>query len=384
MSAELPVTPLGWGGLVLGSAILGIGVSAHWISVAVLGAGLLALLAGSLVHVVRRPRLQMERAVEPPRVEKGRPAIAVIQVKNLSRRSLPPLLIEQRLGDRPVRARLPRLRRGEQGLRTYRLPTSDRGVYEVGPVEIPRADPFGLCRSVQRMGSPQPIRVHPRVLTLRSLPTGTSRNLEGPSSDMSPQGSVTFHRLREYVVGDDLRAVHWPSTARVGRLVVRHHVDTAQPFTVVLLDVEPARYSAATFEEAVDVAASACVSMAAGRAPVQLRTTSGDRVGGAAYRDPAVMVDFLTELQPSSSGSLESELMALRRDRGGTALIVVTGRLDMSNVPLVASVRKRFDRVVVASMVERPARVPISPGITVVESASAQELAGHWNGMVTR
>src|SRR6185437_9806160 len=106
------------------------------------------------------------------------------------------------------------------------------------------------------MGGPQQIAVHPRILRLQPLPTGVSRYLEGPSSDSSPQGTVTFHRLREYVVGDDLRTVHWPSTAKVGQLVVRHNVDTAQPYTVVVLDVDPARYSPETFEEAVDTAAS--------------------------------------------------------------------------------------------------------------------------------
>ena len=125
-----------------------------------------------------------------------------------------------------------------------------------------------------------------------------SRNLEGPSSDMSPQGSVTFHRLREYVIGDDLRTVHWPSTARLGKLVVRHNVDTAQPYTVVLVDLRPEVYSSETFEEAMDVTASVATSLSAGKAPVQIRTTAGERVGGAGQRDPAGLVDYLTDLAP--------------------------------------------------------------------------------------
>ena len=229
---------------------------------------------------------------------------------------LAPLPIEQRLGDTPIRAWLPRLRRGEQGLRTYRLPTWRRGVYEIGPVEIARADPFGLCRTVQRLGWPQRIAVHPRLLALHPLPAGISRHLEGPSSDASPQGSVTFHRLREYVVGDDLRLVHWPSTARVGKLVVRHNVDTAQPYTVVLADLQPERYSAETFEEAVDVTASLVMSMSAGQAPVQLRLTNGDRLGGPSHRDPTPLIDYLTEVQPEPDGSLEAQLVLLQKGPG--------------------------------------------------------------------
>lgn len=374
----------GYGAAPFGAALLVIGLLAHWQPVAVLGAGIILLLAGSVLYVARRPRLRLERAVEPPRVEKGQPAIALIHVTNLSRRSLPPILIEQRLGERPVRARLPRLRRGERGLRTYRLPTAQRGTYDVGPVEIPRADPFGLCRTVQRMGEPQRISVHPRLLRLQPLPTGMSRNLEGPSSDSSPQGTVTFHRLREYVIGDDLRTVHWPSTARTGQLVVRHNVDTAQPYTVVLLDLDPARYSADTFEEAVDVASSIAVSMSASKAPVQLRTSGGERLGGPAYRDPTAIVDYLTEVQPTSTGSLDAELVLLRRDRGGTALVVVTGRVDTGNLPTIAALRRRFDRVIVVGLVDRPGRAPLHPGLTVLEASTADEVALRWNTVLAR
>ncbi len=378
------MTRVGIGAAILGVALTLIGLAARWPPVVVIGAGLAVLVAGSVLYVVRRPRLALDRAVEPPRVEKGLPAIAVVHVTNLGRRTLAPLAVEQRLGDTPIRALLPRLRRGEQGLRTYRLPTSRRGVFEIGPVEIPRADPFGLCRTVQRMGSPQRIAVHPRLIRMHPLPTGISRNLEGPSSDASPQGSATFHRLREYVVGDDLRTVHWPSTARVGKLVVRHNVDTAQAYTVVLADLQPDRYSAETFEEAVDVAASLVMSMGAGKAPVQLRLTNGDRLGGPSYRDPMPLVDYLTEVEPDPNGSLRAELVLLRRDRGGTALVVVTGRLDADNLPMIAALRRRFDRVIVAAIVNRPVRIPVHPGLTIVSAGSADELAQTWNTGVAR
>jgi uncharacterized protein (DUF58 family) len=308
----------------------------------------------------------------------------VIRAVNLSWRALVGLVIEQRMGDIVFRAELPRLRRGEAGLRTYRLPTSRRGTYTVGPVEVPKADPFGLCRRVRALGEPQVISVHPRVMALRPLPTGTSRNLEGPSSDMSPQGTVTFHRLREYVVGDDLRTVHWPSTARAGKLVVRHYVDTAQPYTVVLVDLNPAVYSPETFEEAMDVTASVAACMSSGRAPVQIRTTAGERVGGHAQRDPAALVDYLTDLAPSATGSLSNQLLPLRRDRGGSALVVVTGMLEAASLPAIASLSRRFDHLIVASVVPRPTVTPTYPGVHVLVATTADELAQAWDSGVAR
>lgn len=378
------MTRFGAGAVLVGMALTVGGWLAHWAPVSIIGAGAVLIVLGSLTFVLRRPRLALDRAVEPPRVQKGLPAIAVVHATNLSRRTLAPLTIEQRLGDTPIRALLPRLRRGESGLRTYRLPTSRRGVYDIGPVELPRADPFGLCRTTQRLGSTQSISVHPRLLALRQPPTGISRNLEGPSSDASPQGTITFHRLREYVVGDDLRTVHWPSTAHLGKLVVRHNVDTAQPYAVVLTDLDPDRYSEETFEEAIDVTASLVTSFSAGKAPVQLRLSNGHRLGGATYRDPVPVVDYLTEVQPESRGSLASQLILLRRDRGGTALVVVTGQVDLDTLPMVAALRRRFDRVTVISMVERPSRVPVHPGLTIIEARTADEVAVRWNSGVAR
>jgi uncharacterized protein (DUF58 family) len=378
------MTRFGLGAGFAGLALTVGGWLGRWDSVAVVGMATLALVVGSFVYVLRRPRLVLDRAVEPPRVQKGLPAIAVIHVRNTSRRSLAPIAIEQSLGDTPIRAMLPRLRAGEEGLRTYRIPTKRRGVYDVGPVEIPRTDPFGLFRTAQQMGEVQRISVHPRLLPMRPLPTGVSRNVEGPSSDTSPQGSVTFHRLREYVVGDDLRTIHWPSTARAGTLVVRHNVDTAQTYTVVLGDLDPERYSDDTFEEAVDVMASLVGALSAGKAPVQLRTSTGTRLGGPGHRDPTSLIDHLTEVRADPRGSLSAELVLLRRDRSGTALVVVTGRLAVENLPMIAALRRRFDRVIAISMVDSPVEVPVHPGLTVVQAASADELALRWNNGVAR
>ena len=378
------MTRLGWGASLTGLALVGVGLAASWPPLLALGAGLLILAVGAVAYVLRSPKVDLERAVEPPRVEKGQPAIAVVRATNLSRRALAPVPVEQRLGGTVFRAELPRLRKGEQGLRTYRLPTYRRGTYEVGPVEIPRADPFGLCRRARALGEAQVISVHPRLLPLRPLASGTSRNLEGPSSDMSPQGSVTFHRLREYVIGDDLRKVHWPSTARLGQLVVRQYVDTAQPYTVVLVDVRPEVYSPESFEEAMDVTASVVAAMSVGKAPVQLRTTTGDRVGGAGQSDPSILVDYLTDLAPSADGSLSAQLMALRRERGGNALVVVTGVTQLDSLPEVAALRRRFDHVIVSSLVPRPSPAPAYAGLTFLVATTADELAEAWEAQVAR
>jgi hypothetical protein len=95
-------------------------------------------------------------------------------------------------------------------------------------------------------------------------------------------------------------------------------------------------------------------------------------------------VDYLTEVGPDPAGSLNAQLVLLRRDRGGTALVVVTGRLDLLSLPMIAALRRAFDRVIVTSIVTRPTRMPVHPGLTIVAAGSAAELAQAWNTGVAR
>ena len=84
--------------------------------------------------------------------------------------------------------------------------------------------------------------------------------------DTAPEGTIAFQGLRPYVVGDDLRMVHWRTTARTGTLMVKKHVDTNRPQVVVLLDDRAGSYPANRwFEEAVEVAASLAGTGGAGR-----------------------------------------------------------------------------------------------------------------------
>jgi uncharacterized protein (DUF58 family) len=189
---------------------------------------------------------------------------------------------------------------------------------------------------------------------------------------------VAFHRIREYAPGDDLRRVHWPSTARRGQLMVRHLVDTAQAFTVVLLDQRPARYSPETFEEAVDVAASVVSAMSAGTAPVQLRTTGGGRVGGPHQRHPRPLIDFLTTVGTDPSGSIAAQSALLNGERGGSVLVVVTGTLEGPTIPTLLRLRRRFDRLLLISLVAPPVPSPSIGGLQLMTGATAAEIAEAW------
>ena len=212
----------------------------------------------------------------------------------------------QPFGRTQVRTVIPRLRRGERG--TAHLSPADDAARDLRhrTIEVTRRDPFDLFRVSRRHGRTERIWVYPRVLGFHPLPAGQTRHLEGPSSDTSPQGNITFHRLRDYVVGDDLRLVHWRSSARTGTLVVKHNVDTSQPYSVVVLDQRPGRYTEEAFESAVDVAASVLVASSANKAPVELRLTDCSTIGGPRLREVTPLIDHLTGIDADPDGSLQA------------------------------------------------------------------------------
>jgi uncharacterized protein (DUF58 family) len=373
------VTVPGVAALLAGIVSLALGLGFDWLAFDLVGLGLLAAVVIGFAVIARPSPLVIDREIQPPRVPKGSPAIAFLTFANRGRRSVPVTVATQPFAGSNVRTVIPRLRRGERGTRAYRLPTTRRGIFDVDPVEVTRRDAYEFYRVSRRHGGVERIWVYPRILPFRRLPSGLMRHIEGPSSETSPQGNITFHRLRDYVAGDDLRLVHWRSSAKTGKLLVRHNVDTSQPYTVVIFDLRPNRYTEASFEEAVDVAASVVTACGADKAPVELRLTDGTVVGGSRLRDPTPIVDHLTGVQADPRGSLQAQLLLERRGRGGTSLVVVTGVLDTDDLAYVAALRRRFDLLVLISL-DPELKPPIDfPGVRVIVARSADEACEAWN-----
>lgn len=376
------MTRSGWAALIGGLVLVLVGIVLRWPPAAVVGAGAIALVLLALGFLWRPAALDVSRYLIPARIPRGEEALCDLTLTNTGRISLPAQRAEQQVGDEVMRFVLPKLKRGAVEQQSFPLPTNRRGVFAVSPFRTVRQDPFGLVRRVRTVGEPDELWVYPRILPFRSLPAGFSRPAEGPTSDMAPQGSLTFHRLREYVVGDDLRLVHWKSTAKTGTLMVRHMVDTSQPYSVVVCDIRPQVYSEETFELALDAAASAIVASTRTGGPIQLRLTDGKVIGGEDNDQSQLALDVLTAADPDPNGSLTQSLLRLRRERGGTSLVVVTGELDPSDVVAASRMRRAFNRVIVISVLEpgsdTAGQQPV-PGVTLLSATTDDDLIGGWN-----
>ena len=124
--------------------------------------------------------------------------------------------------------------------------------------------------------------------------------------------------------------------------MVREHVDTSLPSTVVVLDTRANRYRDDAFEEAVDVAASVVASSQARGFPVRLVTSSGAAFVARAGQRGQDLRDFLTTVQPDGDGSLHRAAVEVLRGREHDVIAVVSGDVDGADLSDVTSMTRRF------------------------------------------
>lgn len=162
-----------------------------------------------------------------------------------------------------IEFRAPVLRRSVEQPIAFEVPAQARGVRRLGPAGIRRTDPLGCFSRRTSWTSSAELWVRPAVAHVASLGQGWIRDLEGVPSDVISMSDLSFHALREYVRGDDLRHVHWRSSARTGQLHVRQYHDTRRSHVVVIVDDRSDRYPAeADYELALSAAASVVVRAA--------------------------------------------------------------------------------------------------------------------------
>ena len=373
------MTKVGWITVVTGIVLAIAGWTLQWPAFIFLGlSGIVTAGAGAAV-TFRRVSLEIHRVVEPTRIPRRSLAVALVEARNMGRRRTPGLASLMSLGNEEIVFSIPRLERGQTKIRSYPLPTHRRGIWELSPVTLRRRDPLGMASLDEVFGSAVEFVIEPADLRMKPISTGRELSLDGPTSDNAPQGTVSFHRLREYVHGDDLRMIHWRSTAKTGgrQLLVRHNVDTVEPTTVLFLNLRPENYTEEEFEDAIDVAASVVRAEVIAKAKVMICTTAGDRIWSAGNALPCI--DYLTRVKAQSIGGFVDELLAIGRERRATSLVVVTGSINDEEVATVAKLRRRFAQVVILSIGESAAHNPFS-GITLMSAPTAEKIAQSWNG----
>lgn len=251
------VTPLGWSMLAIVPLAFAFGYSLGWMELVVVAWAGLVLLAVAAAYLVGRSAFTVTLGMAHSRVLVGEAASGTVTIANPARHRVIGATVEIPVGTALAAITMPSLARGAEFSHEFAVPTGRRGVVSIGPVRTVRADPIGLVRREIIWTESQELYVHPRTIGVPSTTTGLIRDLEGNPTRQISNSDVSFHALREYVPGDERRYIHWKSTARTGKYMVRQFEETRRSHLVIALSLASADYANDDeFELSVSVAGS--------------------------------------------------------------------------------------------------------------------------------
>lgn len=292
-----------------------------------------------------RYKLVSARVLDPQRTEVGHSARVVLRLRNSARLPTGTLMLEDRLpyalGSRP-RLVLERLAGLMGSSVAYTVRAEARGRYDVGPLVIRMTDPFGLCEITRSFPTKDKLTVTPKITPLPAIRLAG----EYAGSGDSRTRSVAVHgeddvATREYRYGDDLRRVHWRSTARAGELMVRREEQPWESRATVMLDVRGAGHRGegptASFEWAVAATASIALHLKGHGYKLRMVTESVD-IDGQLGGDGEIL-DHLAEVKLRKHGVLDELVLRARQGEHGGLIIGVIGQLDAAEAERLAGLR---------------------------------------------
>ncbi|MBV9040023.1 MAG: DUF58 domain-containing protein [Acidimicrobiia bacterium] len=361
------ITGRGWT-LLIGAAVLWVaGRALGAVDLYVLGTGAAALVGlAILLARLPGPRLDVRRELHPPRVYAGTESRVELIVRNAGSRRTPVFGLRDPFdgGRRQAKFLVSPLSPAESARAAYRLPTERRGIFTLGPLEASVSDPFGLASRTLRVAPASELTVYPRVDSIAPLPH--TRGDDPLSGADHPTGVALsgedFYALRAYEVGDDLRRVHWPSTARLDELMIRQNEMPWQARVTVLLDVRRHAHSGESLELAVSAAASVVAACWQRGSLVRLVTTDGVDSGyGSQHAHVEAIMETLASVGLTRDDRLSAVLGSLTRPGNAGGLVALfTAEAPDSDVQNIARLQFRFASLTVV-LFDRSAYDPNAP-----------------------
>jgi uncharacterized protein (DUF58 family) len=304
-------------------------------------AAALPLVALGFVH---RARLQVgsRRSVAPDRVNAGESVLVQLVLRNASRLPTGTLMLDDQLPQQLTgRARfaLDGLAGREERSVSYRIPALPRGRYRSGPLRARLTDPFHFVDVMRSYTATADFLVGP---VIERLP-GSDPPLSQDVGDNAGSHSIGSHgaddaSTREYRVGDDLRKIHWRSTARTGALMVRQEERPWQGRGAVLLDLRASAHArhdvrdadprrSDSLEWAVSAAASIATHLQLHRQDVELIFDATSRAT-LPLPEPSLVRDTLAVVSSTSERDLSGLTTQLAHAAREGTLFAILGTPD--------------------------------------------------------
>lgn len=232
------ITRLGWAVWWCAVLSLLLGVYLSWVEATAVGIVSLMIFLLGVLSSVGRTGQQVEIALERHRVVAGDHALGEVTVLNPTTRSFGATRIDLRVGEALASFTAPRLGAGQEHRETFAISTYRRGVVTVGPARCVRGDALGLLLHAKASSDVMELFIHPRTVRISSSAVGFIRDVEGATTQDLSSTDVSFHALRDYVPGDDRRNIHWKTTARTNKLMVRQFEETRRAHLLIVFDLD--------------------------------------------------------------------------------------------------------------------------------------------------
>ncbi len=319
-------------------------------------AAALFLTGGTLsgMAFVRRaaPRVAVGRKLAPAQVHEGDRAVVEIIVN--ARKLVRNLVIEDEVvGLGSARFAAGKVEPGVPLTARYEILCRPRGIYQVGPARAMVNDPLGLAEARATMGGMTRLIVYPSVEDLEGFPVvhGQDPSVQTAKPTFSHHGGEDFFTLREYQVGDDLRRVHWPSSAKRDALMIKQLEIPWQSRALLLFDHRARVYrNGEAFEQAVRGAASAIRHLFRGGFYPDMWTLEAVPTARGRDRYRAAMEQLAT-IQTVRDVDLHRTVSRMRkRGAGGGALVLVTGNPDEADLAAFRTLSRDFARSLVLAV----------------------------------
>ncbi|GAA1469769.1 DUF58 domain-containing protein [Microbacterium thalassium] len=372
------------------TAGLGVGLAFGWVEWMIAGGASLLLLTASVPFLFGARAYDVDLTLSREHVTAGQGITGRVEVRNVHRRTALPGAIDIPVGAGLVEFGVPLLRGGQTHAQDLEIPGLRRGIVTVGPATTVRGDPIGLLRREHAFADVHDLYVHPRTVVLPTMSAGLIRDLEGLPTRRLVDADMSFHAIREYAPGDARRQVHWKSTAKTGRLMVRQYEESRRSRMAVVLGVGAGEHlDDDEFELAVSCAAS--LGLRAIRDARDVEIVVGAEVPRAVRSrlrsirrlpagSPRAMLDGFSGVTPLEATMPVADVCRLVAESGGgmsVALVVVGSTVPLARLQQ-AALAFPADTVVIAVVCDERAhpRMQSLSGLTVLTIGTLDDLTG--------
>jgi uncharacterized protein (DUF58 family) len=359
-----------------GIVALVVGLALGWPELTFIGLALLVAVLVALLFLIGRSTYSIDIELNPRRVVVGDRAIGRVLVRNIGKRVSTATTLEVPVGEGLAEFAIGSLQPDEETEELFAVPTNRRAVILAGPAVSVRGDQLGMFRRAVKWTDQIELFVHPITTRLHPTAAGLVRDLEGQITKKITNNDISFHALRAYVTGDDVRYVHWRTSARTGQLMVRQFEESRRS-QLTIISSSDMRYFASEAELELAISVTASIGAQVIRDGTQISVVTEGRIlkthSVTSLLDDTCRIEAITD---STGTARDFAREATKRLPPPSVVVIIAGsRMDASDY---RAIQRLFggETNVLALRVEEGARARIQDvaGLAIITIGQLSDL----------